>query len=72
WNPPAILEQPVPQRVLTDLPSSGQPGGRGRRFGHAAAGPRCDRNRPDVGTATETRPAPMAGDQPFYMTGPLA
>src|SRR5258708_24871185 len=45
---------------MTDDPSSGQPGGRGRRFGHAAAAPQSDRNRQDVGTATETRPAPMA------------
>src|SRR5258708_16379 len=49
-----------PQRVLTEVPSFGQPGGRGRRFGHAAAGPQCDRNRQDVGAATETRPTPVA------------
>src|SRR5258708_19173519 len=55
-----ILEQPVPQRVLTEVPNSGQPGGRGRRSGHAAAGPQCNRNRPDVAAATETRPTPVA------------
>ncbi|HEX4655928.1 MAG TPA: LuxR C-terminal-related transcriptional regulator [Streptosporangiaceae bacterium] len=66
-----------PLRVLTEVPSSGQPGGRGRRFGHAAAGPQSDRNRQDVGTTTETRPTPMARrpavryGRPVWASGPL-
>ncbi len=60
-----------PQRVLTDVPGSGQPGGRAdvtdmRRRGRGAT---------ETGRTSARRPKPgrhsWPGDQPFYMTGPL-